>query len=415
MTDRPSRIENQLDVVGRTMSQAPSAIMEELYSDVTQRPGQVIQNSAIAGAIGYGATILMRRAPLAGALVAGTALLAEGWRVAPKVSSFLDEAGEADTREKRIAVARQGVRGLSREGALFIETLPAAGLGSKLAFATLEKSAFAHNLSTAIAEKAEFPLRRALPDELFFKGPGTKIKTNLMADSQTVDALGASRLMPSQKPYTVEHGRIIDPIRGRMSHVMSGTAESVEIGVVQQPRQIQIHTHNPHVDAPGMMSVPDMRMTPKDALGIINAGENQTFYMGLGKAPVAPGSEVQVRALVLDHKTKEAFLHDYVAMADRKTFGLSGLKDPLKVDYDGALHSLQRVDINNPWNTLSRIAPYEKPGVSTLAETLGLNRVNNSFSSRLSSRLGIGDGLPTFIRSTVTASNPLFLADRSKS
>lgn len=415
MTDRPSRIENQLDVVGRTMSQAPSAIMEELYSDVTQRPGQVIQNSAVAGAIGYGATILMRRAPLTGALVAGTALLAEGWRVAPNVSSFLDEAGEADTREKRIAVARQGVRGLSREGALFIETLPAAGLGSKLAFSTLEKSAFAHNLSTAIAEKAEFPLRRALPDELFFNGPGTKIKTNLMADSQTVDALGASRLMPSQKPYTVEHGRMVDPIRGRMSHVMSGTAESVEIGVVQQPRQIQIHTHNPHVDAPGMMSVPDLRMTPKDALGIINAGENQTFYMGLGKAPLAPGSEVQVRALVLDHKTKEAFLHDYVAMADRKTFGLSGLKDPLKVDYDGALHSLQRVDINNPWNTLSRIAPYEKPGVSTLAETLGLNRVNNSFSSRLSSRLGIGDGLPTFIRSTVTASNPLFLVDRSKS
>lgn len=415
MTDRPSRIENQLDVVGRTMSKVPAAIMEELYNDVTQRPAQVVQNSAIAGAIGYGATILMRRAPVIGSLVAGTALLAEGWRVAPKVSSFLDEAGEADSIEKRIAVARQGARGFGREGALFIETLPAAGAGSRLAFAHLEKSAFAHNLSTAIAEKAEFPLRRALPDELFFRGPGTKIKNSLMADAQTVDALGASRLMPSQKPYTVEHGRIIDPIRGRMSQVMPGTAESVEIGVVQQAKQIQVHTHNPHVDAPGMMSVPDLRMTPKGALGIINAGENQTFYMGLGRAPVAPGSDVQVRALVMDHKAKEAFLHDYMAMADRKTFGLTDLKSPVKVDYDGALRALQRVDIENPWNTLSRIAPYERPGVSNLAETLGLNRVNNSFSSRLSSRLGIGDGLPTFVRSTVTASNPLFLVDRSKS
>ncbi len=413
MTDRPSRFENQLDVVGRTMSQAPSAIMEEVLNDISQRPGQVVQNSAIAGAIGYGATILMRRAPVIGTLVAGTALLGEGFRIAPKVSNFLDEAGNADTREKRIAVARQGAQGIGREGAMFVETLPAAGLGSRFAFTTLEKSAFAQNLSTAVAEKVEFPLRRALPDELFFKGPGTNIKNSLMADAHTVDALGASRLMPSQKPFTVEHGRIIDPVRGKMSRVMSGTAEGLELGVIQKPGQIGIHTHNPHVEAPGMMSVSDMRMTPKDSLGIINAGENQTFFMGLGKAPIAPGSDVQVRALVMDHKAKEAFLHDYMAMADRKTFGLSGLKDPVKVDYDAALQSLQRVDIKNPWNTLSRIAPNDGPGVSTLAETLGLNRVNNSFSSRISSRLGIGDGLPTFIRSTVTASNPLFQIDRS--
>ena len=415
MTDSPSRIENQLDVVGKTMSQAPSAIIEEIFNDVTQRPGQVVQNSAIAGAIGYGATVLMRRAPVLGALVAGTALVAEGCRLAPKVSNFLDEAGEADTRQKRVSLARQGAQGLGREGATFVETLPAAGFGSKLAFASLERSAFAQSLSTAVAEKAEFPLRRALPDELFFRGPGTKIKNSLMVDERTVDALGASRLMPSQKPYTVEYGRVIDPVRGRMSQMMPGTAESVEIGVVQRPGQIQVHTHNPHVDAPGMMSVPDLRMTPKDGLGVINAGANQTFYMGLGKASIAPGSEVPVKALVMDHRAKEAYLHDYMAQADRKTFGLTDLKDPVKVDYDAALQSLQRVDINNPWNTLSRIAPYERPGVSNIAETLGLNRVNNSLSSRLSSKLGIGDGLPTFIRSTVTASNPLFLVDRRDS
>jgi hypothetical protein len=413
VTDQPSRFDNQLDVVGRTMAQAPSAIMEEVLNDISQRPGQVMQNSMIAGAIGYGGTILMRRAPVVGALVAGTALLAEGLRITPKVSNFLDEAGDADTREKRVALSRQGAQGIGREGAMFVETLPAAGIGSKLAFSTLEKSAFSQSLSTAFAEKIEFPVRRSLPDDLFFKGPGTKIKANLMVDANTVDALGASRLMPSHKPFTVEYGRVVDPLRGRASHVMSGTSEGVEIGVAQQAKQIQIHTHNPHVDAPGMMSVPDLRMTPKDALAVINAGENQTFYMGIGKAPVAAGSDVQVRALVMDHKAKEAFLHDYMAVADRKTFGLSGLKDPVKLDYDAALQSLQRVDINNPWNSLSSIARYERPGVSNLAQSLGLNRVDNSLSARISSRLGIGDGLPTFVRSTITAANPLFQIDRS--
>ncbi len=150
MTEGWSRTENQMAVVGRTMAQAPSAIMEELFQDVTQRPGQVVQNAAIGGAIGYGATILMRRAPVIGGLVAGTALLVEGCRILPKVSSFLDEAGNADTREKRIAVARQGSQGIGREGAMFLEALPAAGLGSKLAFSTLEKSAFARNTSYAL-------------------------------------------------------------------------------------------------------------------------------------------------------------------------------------------------------------------------------------------------------------------------
>ncbi len=413
MTEDWSRTENQMAVVERTLAQAPSAIMDEVLQDITQRPGQVLQNTAIAGAIGYGATILMRRAPVVGALVAGTALLAEGCRILPKVSSFLDEAGGADTREKRIALARQGAHGVGREGALFLETLPAAGLGSKLAFTTLEKSAVARNASYAVAEKVEFPLRRALPEELFIKGPGTKLKANLMTSADTVDALGASRLLPTPKPFVVESGLVIDPKAGRMSRIMTGTPEGVELGVVQKPGQLSGHIQNPYVDAPGMMSVPDMRMVPKGSLSFINAGENTTFYIGRGRAPIAAGSEVPVQAVVLDHKVKEAFLHDYVAMADRKTYGLTGLKEPVRLDYDAALKALQRVDYNNPWSTLSNIARHEPGSVSGMAGSLNLAPPSSSLFSRIATKMNIGDGGSTFLRSTLTASNPLFLVDQS--
>lgn len=407
-----SRFENQMAVVGRTMAQTPSAIMEELFNDVTQRPGQVVQNAAIAGAIGYGATILMRRAPVVGTIVAGGALLAEGCCIFPKVSSFLDEAGNADTHEKRIAVSRQGALGIGREGAMFIETLPAAGFGSKLAFTSLEKSAFARNVATGFAEKVEFPVRRALPDQLFMKGPGTKLQNSLMTSSETVDALGASRMLPSRKPFEVETGRLIDPKAGRASRVMSGTADGVELGVRQMPGQISLHTQNPHVEAPGMMSVPDLRMVPEGSLSIINAGENSTFFIGRGSAPIAAGAEVKVQAVVLDHKMKEAFLHDYMALADRKTYGLAGLKPAVQLDYDAALKALQRVDYNNPWKTLSSITRSDVPGVSNFAGTLNLSNSNTLFS-RVASKLNLGDGLPTFLRSTVTGANPLFQFDNS--
>jgi len=410
------RTENQLDVVGRTISQAPSAIMEEVFNDVTQRPVQVLENSAIAGAIGFGATVLFRRAPVIGTLIAGGAVLAESCRLLPKVSSFLSAAGDADTREKRIAVARQGALGIGREGAMFVETLPAAGLGSKLGLSALENSAFARNLSYAVAEKAEFPLRRALPDDLLFKGPGTKIKPGLMTGTDTADALGASRLLPSPKPFSVEYGRVIDPRAGRMSWKLPGLADSVETGVVQKPGQFSVHLQNPYVEAPGVPSVPDLRSVPKDSLGIINAGENTTFFVGKGNAPIAAGADLDVQAVVLDHKMKEAFLHDYMASADTKTYGLTNLKQPVKLNYDEALKALQRVDLNNPWNSLSGIARAETPGLSRVAGSLDLTGTNGSFTSRIKTRLNLGDGAPTLLRSTLTGSNPLFQIDgRAKS
>lgn len=408
-----SRFENQMVVVGKAMAQTPSAIIEEVFNDVTQRPGQVVQNAAIAGAIGYGATILFRRAPVVGAIVAGGALLAEGCRIFPKVSSFLDEAGDADTSEKRRAVARQGAHGIGHEGAMFVETLPAAGIGTKLAFNTLEKSAFARNIASGFAEKVEFPVRRALPDQLFMRGPGTKLQTSLMTSAETVDALGASRLVPSPKPFEVEYGRLIDPKAGRASRLMSGTADGVELGVKQVPGQISVHTHNPYADAPGMMTVSDMRMVPEGSLSIINAGENSTFFIGRGNAPIVPGAEVKVQALVVDHKMKEAFLHDYMALADRKTFGLTGLKPAVQLDYDAALQALQRVDYSNPWKTLSFVARSDVPGVSNLAASLNLSNKTSTLFSRVASKLNLKDGGSTFLRSTITGANPLFQFDSS--
>ncbi len=70
---------------------------------------------------------------------------------------------------------------------------------------------------------------------------------------------------------------------------MSGTPEGVELGVVQKPGQITGHIQNPYVDAPGMMSVPDLQMVPKGSLSFINAGENTTFYIGADAHQSQPG------------------------------------------------------------------------------------------------------------------------------
>lgn len=405
MSDRFSRLENQASVVASTLAQTPDALVRQVADDLTNRPGQVATNSLIAGGIGYGATILMRRAPIVGALVAGTAVLAEGCRLLPKIGNFLDEAGNADSAQERQKLARQGAHGVGREGALILETLPAAGFGSKFALGALEKSAAATNLSYRFAEKVEFPLRRAIPESVFFKGPGTNIKTSLMTGVDTADALGASRLLPSPKSYSVEYGRVIDPQAGKMSWKLPGTVDSVELGVIQQPKQFSVHLQNPALPRPGVPSVSDLRAVPKDSLGIINAGENSTFFMGKGNAKIAAGADVEVQAVVLDHKMKNAFLHDYTAQAGK--YELSGLQKPQRLDYDEALRALQKVNLNNPWDTLSGIARSNTPGMSGVSRTLE-STANSSFGSRIKAGLNFGDGGPTFLRSVATASNPLF-------
>ncbi|MBC7999764.1 MAG: hypothetical protein IAF58_17555 [Leptolyngbya sp.] len=409
---RSERFENQAAVVGRTLAHTPHAILDEVINDISQRPGQVVQNSAMAAAIGYGATILMRRAPVVGTIVAGGALLFEGARVAPKVSNFLDQAGEADTFDKRSILSRQGALAMGREGSLFIQTLPAAGLGSGVALAHLERSSVARSTSFAFAERVEFPLRRAMPEELLFKGPGTQLKTNLMTSAETVDALGASRLLPSRAKYGVEYGTVIDPVAGKMSWKLPGVPDAVEMGVVPKPGQISVHLQNPHVKNPGVPSVPDLRAVPERSIGVINAGENSTFFMGRGNAKINPGADVNVQAVVLDHKTKNAFLHDYVAKADTETYGLSGLKRPERLNYDDAVAALRSVDIKNPWNTLSQIPRFDPNAASRVAASLDLNSGATSFLSRL--KAGTGDAVPTFMRSVVIASNPLFHTDSSR-
>ncbi len=94
---------------------------------------------------------------------------------------------------------------------------------------------------------------------------------------------------------------------------------------------------------------------------------------------------------------KEAFLHDYVALADRKTYGLTGLKDPVQLDYNAALKALQRVDYNNPWNSLSSISRNEPGTVSQMAGSLNLAPQSSSMFSRIATRMNIGDGVPHFL------------------
>lgn len=406
------RTENQLSVVGQTLARSPGAIFDEVYNDLTQRPGQVAQNTLIGGVVGYGATVLMRRAPVIGALVAGTALLAEGARLTPKVSAFLDEAGSANSAADRTLLAQRGAKGVGHEGALFVETFPAAGFGSKLALAAVEKNGLARNISFGVAEKLEFPLRRALPEQMFFRGPGTKLKTSLMTGEDTIDLIGAARMLPAQSPYTVEYGRVIDPAKGRMSWKLPGTADAVEIGVVQKPGQVSIHLHDPGVKQPLVPSIKDWRAVPKDGVGLIKAGDdNLVAYIGLGNEPIAAGGNAHVRAVVLEGKTRQAFLHDYVAKADAETLGLTNLQNGVRVDFDDALRAFSQTKQFNPWTTLSSIKRADTAGLSSAASGIDFGAASNGFASRISRKLNLGDGGSTLMRSTLTGIGASALVD----
>jgi hypothetical protein len=405
------RTENQLSVVGQTLLRTPGAVLDEVYNDLTQRPEKVVQNTLIGGVVGYGATVLMRRAPVIGAVVAGTALLAEGARVTPKVSRFLDEAGSANTAMERLNLAKQGARGLGQEGALFVETLPAAGFGSRLALSAVEKSALSKNVSSAFAERLEYPLRRMMPDELLFRGPGTRIKTSMM-NGDTVDLIAAARTLPAQKPYTVEYGRMIDPVKGRMSWKLPGTADAVEMGVVQKPGQISIHLHDPNVKNPLAPSIKDWRAVPKDEVGLIKAGDdNLVAYIGLGNEPIAAGSNAHLRAVVLEGKTRQAFLHDYVAKVDTETLGFTNLQRGVRVDFDDAMRAFNQTQRANPWSTLSNIKPLDASALTSTAGGVDFGAATNSFGARLSRKLNLGDGGPTLLRSTITGTTAAALAE----
>lgn len=405
--------ENQLAVVGETLARTPGAIYDEVMNDLENHPGKVVKTSAISAAIGYGATILLRRAPVVGGIVAGGALLAETLRVGPSTVNFLSEAAHADTAEEREYLARRGSQSLGKEGALFLEALPGAVAGGALGMAHLRTSATARELSYAVAERVEFPLRTRLPEAFYWRGPGTRIGKSLSAEAGTVDALQAGKLVPTQKHFTVEHARIVDPQTGRMSRLMSGTPDWVELGVKPKPGQITVGTQSPYVRNPAAPSAYDIHVVPKGSVGVVNAGEYQSFYIGQG-TPHGPRrfasvTDVDFKAVVLDHKNKRAFLHDYTRQWDAVD-GWISRGHPTRLSYDDATSALSRVNELDPWKTFSSIRRVDpsQSFVTVRPEKAASGTVSGSLAQRL--KHSLSDIGPHALKTTAVSANPFNFA-----
>ncbi|HEY9784832.1 MAG TPA: hypothetical protein V6D17_05470, partial [Candidatus Obscuribacterales bacterium] len=164
----------------------------------------------------------------------------------------------------------------------------------------------------------------------------------------------------------------------------SGVPDAVEVGLALKPHQVSVHTHNPLKRSllPGknsalkdgiLPSADDMLAVPKGSLGIVDAGERSAFYIGQRTSGIKSTSglaDMDVKMVLVDHQKRLAAMHSYKGVWDAGKSEWKSLGNPVRLDYDDAISALRRVDVHDPWKTLSGIARFDssKTMTSALAE-----------------------------------------------
>ncbi|MBK9143477.1 MAG: hypothetical protein IPM23_13325 [Candidatus Melainabacteria bacterium] len=268
-----SQFENVLDVTGGVLKATPGKLFDEVYSDVTERPGEVAGKAAVSGVVGYQAMKAMTRFPKVGTVVA---LGLGAWqlgRYGLETAGFMDRARNADTRSARDALIDSGSTSLAREGTLLIETLPGAMAGSSLAV----RRYGAPQIGRALAET-----RQTASEIYAFYGPGSsRIPGSLVTREGNVDLIKLAGSFGQKNPWTgVETAQSFDFASMRASRVFRGTSEGVKLPFADKPGRVLVHNHSPLAEG-------GLRMTGTDRVGtfgtgVIQSGDDMLVYEGQG-------------------------------------------------------------------------------------------------------------------------------------
>jgi hypothetical protein len=278
MTDWAQGFDNQISVTAKTLGGAAPAFLDEVGNDI--RSGQAAVNVAVAAPIGFATKALLNNSPTAMKVAIGVAAIgATVYEVAVRgkaVIDFYSEAWDANSDEKRNAIARAASLRVAKDAALFTEGSVGLGIGSLGARAAVAYSPRLQELAFATTRRVEYGTRAIMPEKLWFHLPGSrKIGADIISSDGSVNI--AKLTTDFREPWQgVERIRSIDLSTRRASLSLPGTPDSVYMGFPDRPNMITMHLH-----PPGDRGFPSRYdLFSSDSLNIIHSDTGTTIFKG---------------------------------------------------------------------------------------------------------------------------------------
>jgi len=359
-------VENVFAVTKDVLAATPGKIYDQLYEDVTQRPGKVATVTAVSAGVGYGTTALLAKAPKVGGVVIAGAATFQALRYGAHTLDFIGEATDAGSEFQRRVLAERASKSLANEGALMVESAPGLVAGGILAtrhFGTPKAY-------TAIGEWADRNVvkpvakmpataREVATETWAFNGPGRmRLPSQMLSQEGKVNALELGEMLSARHPWTgVETGRSIDLLKMRISRPFKGTHDGVDPGFSDKPGRILFHTHGPESAIGTRPGFKDLIATQD--VGIVSRGSQTAFYAGQGRefnhALAAGADDVfapKLQTLVLDAQRQTAFTLESVWQPKLSSWQPAV---PRFVDYQRAREAMKSLDITKPWQDIQKI------------------------------------------------------------
>lgn len=339
-------LKNEAAVIGGTLSNAPSAVWEELKKDFTHsdRRGDLVTREAASFGFAAAATLALQRVPSFAKVGLGALGTLQALRLGSGVFGVMGDAWSADSDEKRNALVRKATGSFSREAASVVETTPAFLLGGGAGVLAGRRVAALDNMAFRVSDKVSWV------------GPGTeRLPSSLLTKEGNINILGLSQELAAKHEWAgAEVGRSVRLSDLTAGRTHTGKALGFEMSFPDKMDRVMFHTHPPVIN--GKLEV-GARPSVSDVLatadtGIIQSGKLTTIYEGAARQRLATGIDTKplLRAVVLDHENQVA-VELTNAMHGRQW--ISGV--PRTLDYRQTLSVLS--NWNRDWSAISKI-PY---------------------------------------------------------
>lgn len=225
---------------------ATGSFLDELRQDMTNGHGELV--STTAALAGFAARAALARSPVATAALSGLGAL---------VLSGVELARGG----KDMTTVSEGLIGL--------------GLGASGATRAVAASPTLESFAFKVTRRAEYATRALMPDNLWFKLPGSaKLGEDIVSAENRVnlDALVAT-YAPDWNG--VERARVFDIATRRASIELPGTPNGVYVGLAEAKNAVFLHTHPP---GNGHPSFEDFIIN--NGLNAVDNAESTTVFYG---------------------------------------------------------------------------------------------------------------------------------------
>lgn len=377
MTDSRQGISNEFAVAGKTFSTATDSFFNEVNKD--WHSGRLAATVGLTAVTGAGIEMTLAHSPVLLKSAVGLAGLAylgyQAYQHTGDVANYFGNAWDATTDQQRNQVATAAGLTIGREGATFAEGTLGFGIGGIAGKIAVNNVPAIEQFAFKVTNRAEFAARTAVPEQVWFKGPGSmRLSEDLVKPNGNINALRLSEVL--NQPYRgVEVGRSIDVASGRASVSMPGTPTKNWLGFQDQPGRVYFHTHAPLETArPGLYDVlgtADMGIIRTDTQASVFKGMGVEFRGNLAKtgdvARAVEMTQPKLNSLILDHGSNQAYiLQSTWEQAAAKPYWRDTARIP--VDYQAARTALTDINPSAGMDFLKALYPASQRSTGNAVE-----------------------------------------------